>query len=143
RATVPGRAALVTGISAALRQGPAAEFGPAASLVRSVMSTTLPPTKGLEGVVAATSSICYIDGDRGILAYRGYDIHDLADFSTFEETCYLLWYGKLPSRDELKKFRTRLAGERKLDPAIIKWMKEIPKTATPMEVLRTMVSALS
>src|SRR5438067_1716141 len=107
------------------------------------MSTTLPPTKGLEGVVAATSSICYIDGDRGILAYRGYDIHDLADFSTFEETCYLLWYGKLPSRDELKKFRTRLAGERKLDPAIIKWMKEIPKTATPMEVLRTLVSALS
>ena len=107
------------------------------------MSTTLPPTKGLEGVVAATSSICYIDGDRGILAYRGYDIHDLADFSTFEETCYLLWYGKLPSRDELKTFRAQLASERKLDPAILKWMKEIPKTATPMEVLRTLVSALS
>src|SRR3954462_8746743 len=83
------------------------------------MSTTL-QTKGLEGVVAATSSICYIDGDRGILAYRGYDIHDLADFSTFEETCYLLWYGKLPSRDELKTFRTQLASERKLNPSIIK-----------------------
>src|SRR5205823_4956833 len=138
-----GRRGSLAGIPAASDNSGSGEFGPAASLVRSDMSTTLPPTKGLEGVVAASSSICYIDGDRGILAYRGYDIHDLADFSTFEETCYLLWYGKLPSRDELKKFRTRLAGERKLDPAIIKWMKEIPKTATPMEVLRTMVSALS
>jgi len=107
------------------------------------MSTTIPPAKGLEGVVAATSSICYIDGDRGILAYRGYDIHDLADHSTFEETCYLLWYGKLPTREQLKDFASRLASERRIDPNIIRMMKEIPKTATPMEMLRTVVSALS
>src|SRR3989440_5405477 len=55
-------------------------------------------TKGLEGVVAASSSVCYIDGDAGVLAYRGIDIHELAEKSTFEETCYLLWYGKLPDR---------------------------------------------
>src|SRR5438270_2361935 len=103
------------------------------------MSTTL-QTKGLEGVVAAASSICYIDGDRGILAYRGYDIHDLADHSTFEETCYLLWYGKLPTREQLKDFASRLASERRIDPNIIRMMKEIPKTATPMEMLRTVVS---
>ena len=51
--------------------------------------------KGLEGVVATNSSICYIDGDQGVLAYRGIDIHELADHSNFEETCYLLWFGKL------------------------------------------------
>ena len=65
------------------------------------MSTTVTPTKGLEGVVAASSSICYIDGDAGVLAYRGIDIHELAEKSTFEETCYLLWFGKLPTRAEL------------------------------------------
>src|SRR3954462_3535348 len=106
------------------------------------MSTTL-QTKGLEGIVAAASSICYIDGDRGILAYRGYDIHDLADNSTFEETCYLLWYARLPKRDELNRISAELARERKLDPAIIRLLQSFPKKATPMEVLRTAVSALS
>ena len=68
------------------------------------MSTTLSAApKGLEGVVATNSSICYIDGDRGVLAYRGIDIHELADHSTFEEVCYLLWYGKLPTRQELEQ----------------------------------------
>jgi len=98
--------------------------------------------KGLEGVVATTSSICYIDGEQGVLAYRGIDIHELADNSTFEETCYLLWFGKLPTRDELKKLRERLAQERKLDPAIISLLRTAPKTALPMDVLRTSVSAL-
>jgi citrate synthase len=107
------------------------------------MSTTTISTKGLEGVVAANSSICFIDGDRGILAYRGYDIHDLADHSTFEETCYLLWYGHLPRREELQEFRQHLASERQLDPAIIRMMQQFPKSGTPMEVLRTTVSALS
>ena len=55
--------------------------------------------KGLEGIVATTSSICFIDGDRGVLAYRGIDVHELADHSTFEETCYLLWYGRLPDAE--------------------------------------------
>jgi citrate synthase len=99
--------------------------------------------KGLEGVVATTSSICYIDGEQGVLAYRGIDVHELADNSTFEETCYLLWFGKLPTRDELKGLRDRLVQERKLDPAIINLLRTAPKEALPMDVLRTAVSALS
>jgi citrate synthase len=106
------------------------------------MSSIAHAPKGLEGVVATTSSICYIDGEQGVLAYRGIDIHELADNSTFEETCYLLWFGKLPTRDELKKLRDRLAQERKLDPAIINLLRTAPKTALPMDVLRTSVSAL-
>lgn len=107
------------------------------------MSTSTISPKGLEGVVAASSSICYIDGDAGVLAYRGIDIHDLAENSTFEETCYLLWYGKLPTRDELKQLNAQLAAERKMDPAIFDLMRTLPRTAIPMEVLRTAVSALS
>jgi citrate synthase len=107
------------------------------------MSTTTTPVKGLEGVVAATSRICYIDGERGILAYRGIDIHELADHSTFEETCYLLWNGRLPNAQELEQCRKDLAAERKLDPAIVTLLREVPKGASPMEVLRTAVSALS
>lgn len=107
------------------------------------MSTTVTPTKGLEGIVAASSSVCYIDGDAGVLAYRGIDIHELAVKSTFEETCHLLWFGKLPTRAELAELNQRLVAERKLDPAIYELMRQIPKTATPMEVLRTAVSALS
>ncbi len=105
--------------------------------------TATPAPKGLEGIVATNSSICYIDGDQGILAYRGIDIHELADHSNFEETCYLLWYGKLPTQSELKDFRRRLAEERKLDPAIIELLRNAPKQTQPMDVLRTAVSALS
>ena len=107
------------------------------------MSSTTTAPKGLEGVVATNSSICYIDGDRGILAYRGIDIHELADNSSFEETCYLLWFGRLPKRDELKDLQQKLAEERKLDPAIFDFLRRAPKTALPMDVLRTAVSALS
>ncbi|MGB6801849.1 MAG: citrate/2-methylcitrate synthase, partial [Candidatus Sulfotelmatobacter sp.] len=99
--------------------------------------------KGLEGIVATNSSICYIDGDRGVLAYRGIDIHELADHSTFEETCYLLWFGHLPNRSELKGLQERLAEERHLDPAIIQFLRTAPKSALPMDVLRTAVSALA
>ncbi|PYY02426.1 MAG: citrate synthase [Acidobacteria bacterium] len=106
------------------------------------MSTT-PATKGLEGIVAANSGICYIDGDEGVLAYRGIDIHELAQNSNFEEVCYLLWFGTLPKREELEHFRQRLAESRKVDPGIIEMMRSFPKSATPMEVLRTTVSALS
>ena len=59
--------------------------------------------RGLEGVVAADSSICYIDGARGILSYRGIDIHELAQRSSFEEVCFLLWEGRLPRRDAWRK----------------------------------------
>jgi citrate synthase len=113
------------------------------AIERGFMSTTMQAPKGLEGVVATTSGICYIDGDQGVLAYRGIDIHELADKSNFEETCYLLWNGKLPTRDELKKLRSRLAEERKLDPAIINLLRTAPKDVLPMDVLRTAVSALS
>ncbi len=106
-------------------------------------SLTTNAPKGLEGVVATTSSICYIDGDHGVLAYRGIDIHELADNSTFEETCYLLWYGKLPTREELRDLHERLAEERKLDASIIYRLQLAPKHALPMDVLRTIVSALS
>jgi citrate synthase len=105
-------------------------------------SSTLTP-KGLEGIVAAVSSICYIDGERGILAYRGIDIHELADNSTFEETCYLLWFGKLPSRNELSELSRALAEERKLDASIINLLRQAPRHALPMDVLRTAVSALA
>ncbi len=73
------------------------------------MSTsTITNTKGLEGVVAASSGVCYIDGDAGVLAYRGIDIHELAEYSTFEETCYLLWFGKLPQKAELADLKKNL-----------------------------------
>jgi citrate synthase len=106
-------------------------------------AASLNAPKGLEGVVATTSGICYIDGDRGVLAYRGYDIHDLADHSTFEEVCYLLWFGRLPKADELRALKQRMAEERKLDPSIIYRLQLAPKHALPMDVLRTIVSALS
>src|SRR5271168_1291907 len=105
--------------------------------------TSTPAPKGLEGIVATNSSICYIDGDRGVLAYRGIDIHELADHSTFEETCYLLWFGHLPNRSELKGLQERLAQERHLDPAIIAFLRSAPRSALPMDVLRTAVSALA
>jgi citrate synthase len=105
--------------------------------------TTMNAPKGLEGVVATTSSICYIDGERGVLAYRGIDIHELADNSNFEETCYLLWNGKLPTRAQLKELHERLAEERKLDASIINLLRNAPRHALPMDVLRTAVSALS
>ncbi|GAC1430389.1 MAG: citrate synthase [Terriglobales bacterium] len=107
------------------------------------MSTTTHVPKGLEGVVATTSGICYIDGDQGVLAYRGIDIHELADNSTFEETCYLLWTGRLPSRSELKELQKQLASERKLDRAIFDLLRSAPKHVVPMDVLRTAVSALA
>jgi citrate synthase len=99
--------------------------------------------KGLEGIVAANSGICWIDGEAGVLAYRGIDIHELAENSTFEETTYLLWNGHLPGKSALREFQSQLALARSLDPRIIDLLRSIPASATPMEVLRTAVSALS
>src|SRR6201996_2451271 len=100
-------------------------------------------TKGLEGIVATTSSICWIDGDAGVLAYRGIDIHKLAEESNFEETTYLLWNGRLPKAAELDAFHKELAKARVLDPKIIELLRSFARDVTPMEVLRTAVSALS
>ena len=99
--------------------------------------------KGLEGVVAANSGICYIDGEAGVLAYRGIDIHELAVNSTFEETTYLLWNGILPTELALREFQQQLALAREVDQRIVEMLKSFPRSATPMEVLRTAVSALS
>jgi citrate synthase len=106
------------------------------------MATTAAP-KGLEGIVATSSSICFIDGDAGVLSYRGIDIHELAELSTFEETTYLLWFGKLPTSEQLNSFSADLANGRSLNGEIIDLLRSVPTSATPMEVLRTAVSLLS
>ena len=99
------------------------------------------PKAGLEDVVAATSAICYLDGDRGVLAYYGYDIHDLAKGATFEETCYLLWHGRLPNRAELGDLQSQLAAARPLSEPIVRLMKQLP-ASDGMDMLRTLTSAL-
>jgi citrate synthase len=99
--------------------------------------------KGLEGVVAANSGICWIDGYAGVLAYRGIDIHELAEQSSFEETTYLLWHGRLPSRAQLQEFSGKLTEARRVPGEIYDLFRSFPKSGTPMEALRTAVSALS
>ena len=94
-------------------------------------------------MVAASSGICWIDGDAGVLSYRGIDIHELAEHSTFEETTYLLWFGKLPNAAELKDFNAKLAEARVIHPKVVEMLHAFPAKASPMEVLRTAVSALS
>lgn len=97
---------------------------------------------GLEDVVATDSSICFVDGKEGRLVYQGYDIHDLAKFASFEETVFLLWYGRLPTRTELDNLSKDLRSNRNIADDVIKMMRLLPKTADPMEVLRTAVSML-
>jgi citrate synthase len=99
--------------------------------------------KGLEGVVVAQTQLSRIDGQRGELFYHGMNIHDLAESATFEEVAYLLWYGRLPARAELDEFKTRLATHRKMPPPLKMMLPNFPKQATPMEVLRTAIAALS
>ncbi len=108
------------------------------------MSTT-PTTKpgGLEDVVAATSAICDVNGKEGRLLYFGADIHDQATHSTFEETVYLLWHGRLPTRAELEELRSGLAQNRALPAEVLRMLAEFPKGTVPMETLRTAVSLLS
>jgi len=105
--------------------------------------STVVAGKGLEGIVAANSGICWIDGEAGVLAYRGIDIHELAENSTFEETTYLLWNGLLPTEPELRQFTAQLGLARELDQRIVEMLRAFPASATPMEALRTAVSALS
>ncbi len=99
--------------------------------------------KGLEGVLAAQSSICFIDGAAGRLTYRGIDIQELAENSTFEETSYFLLFGTLPKQSELDAFTQQLQAERSVPKEIYTLLRTMPPTATPMEVLRTATSALS
>ncbi len=97
---------------------------------------------GLRDVVAAPSSICFIDGDQGILVYSGYNIHELALNSTFEEVVFLLWNGRLPKKAELEELSAELAANRAIHPGIVSMIKSFPKNAVPMDALRTAVSAL-
>jgi citrate synthase len=99
--------------------------------------------EGLEDVVATSSSICYIDGENGILSYRGYNIHDLAQHSSFEETAHLLWFGALPTKSELEDTRRKMAAGRALPREVQSFLWGLPKDALPMDVLRTAVSLLA
>jgi citrate synthase len=105
------------------------------------MTIDAKPKGGLEDVVAASSAICFLDGARGVLAYYGHDIHDLARLASFEEVCYLLWHGRLPNRAELGDLQSQLAAARPLPEAILRLMRQLPPT-DGMDALRTLVSAL-
>jgi citrate synthase len=100
---------------------------------------------GLEDAVVSTSEICFIDGQKGRLLYRGFDVDDLAARSNFEEVTFLLWHGHLPSRKELDAHAKALSAtaNRRLPPKVVNMLRLFPKSTTPMEILRTGVSALS
>jgi citrate synthase len=98
---------------------------------------------GLQGVVAAQSDICFIDGDAGRLVYRGYDIGDLVENASFEEVAFLLWDGKLPNKTELATLKQQLAASMSLPPHVLATLKALPASTQPMDALRTAVSALS
>lgn len=109
------------------------------------MSTATESTaaaEGLRGVVAAQSAIGDVNGELGILIYQGYNIHDLAEHSTFEEVIFLLWNGRLPKAEELEELKTRLRRNYEVPAEVISLMKSFPKTSEPMDVLRTTVSSL-
>ncbi len=98
---------------------------------------------GLRGIAVADTKICVIDGEKGRLIYRGYDIDELARYSTFEETIYLLLYETLPTRKELEVFKEVLASERKLPAGIVRHLKKRKKTAHPMDVLQSVIPMLA
>lgn len=98
--------------------------------------------KGLEGVVAAETKMSFIDGEKGVLEYVGIPIGELASNSTFEETVFLLWNGRLPKQAELEAFSADIRARYDLHPEIEKMMLAMPKNAQPMHVMRTLVSAL-
>jgi citrate synthase len=105
-------------------------------------ASPVPYIPGLDGVPAARSSICWIDGDQGVLEYRGYPIETLAEKSTFEETSYLLLWGKLPNRAELEKFSRDLRSNRDVRFRLIDLLKCLPDTGHPMEALQASIAAL-
>src|SRR5688572_33512029 len=108
----------------------------------SMATTTEKPKGGLEDVVVTASSICYLDGEKGVLAYCGYDIHDLARGATFEEVCYLLWHRRLPTRAELGDLQSQLAAARPIPEPIVRLMRSLP-AVDGMDAIRTITSALA
>ena len=123
------------------------------------MTTATKPKAGLEDIVATSSAICYLDGERGVLAYCGYDIHDLAEKATFEEVCFLLWHRRLPMRAELGDLQSQLIAARPLPEPILRLIRTLPggagesvhpgatspaqRASETMDLLRTLTSALS
>src|SRR4029078_4052335 len=105
------------------------------------MSTVAKPKAGLEDTVATSSEICYLDGDRGVLAYWSYDIHDLARHATCEEVCYLLWHRRLPTRAELGDLQSQLIAARPLPEAVLRLMHALPP-GNAIDTLPTLTSAL-
>ena len=105
--------------------------------------TTTEIEKGLEGVVIGKSAITFIDGQKGILRYRGIDIKELAEKSTYEEVVYLLWNGKLPTRKELDDFKKNLAKHRPIPREVKTLLKMVPKASNPMDVARTAASLIA
>ena len=99
-------------------------------------------TAGLRGVVAAQSAIGDVNGEQGILIYQGYDIHDLAENSTFEEVIYLLWNGRLPNSGELADLKSQFQANYEIPAEVLEMLRTFPKDAEPMDVLRTAVSSL-
>jgi len=99
--------------------------------------------KGLDGVVAVQTMLSSVDGQRGVLTYRGINIHELAERACYEEVVYLLWYGKLPNRQELSDLQARLAANRRVPDQIINFLRSMPDNAIPMVVLRNAVGALA
>jgi citrate synthase len=108
----------------------------------STAGSPVPYIPGLDGVPAAKSSICWIDGDQGILEYRGLPIEELAERSTFEETSYMLLWGELPNRAELDKFTRDLQCNRDVRFRLIDLLKCLPDTGHPMEALQAAIAAL-
>jgi citrate synthase len=106
------------------------------------MSTEAPLVKGLEGIVAATTRLCHLDGVQGRLAYQGHDIDDLARRASFEEVVWLLWQGELPRTAELASVRAELADARPLAPPMLKALKLVPRDMHPMRVLQTAIALL-
>jgi citrate synthase len=109
------------------------------------VSVETKPKAGLEEVVAGESAICFLDGARGVLAYFGYDIHDLANAergASFEEVCFLLWHGRLPSRAELGDLQTQFAAAREIPEPVMRAMKALPPKSDGMDVIRTLTSLL-
>ncbi len=98
--------------------------------------------KGLEGIVAAETELSDVRGQEGKLVYRGYNIDELAGNVTYEEVIYLLWHGKLPNASELKLIKEQLAEQRELPKGVVEFLKNAPKDAIPMDVIRTAVSML-
>jgi len=97
---------------------------------------------GLRGVVAGSSTVSDVNGEKGELVYQGYNIHDLARHSTFEEVIFLLWYKRLPKRAELDELQQSLRRSYDLPPEVAELMKQLPREADLIDVLRTVVSAL-